>query len=41
MKPHHMSIADMPKAVNLLDEMPAPDDEVMAHPSCQLALPVA
>jgi hypothetical protein len=36
-----MSTVDMPKAVNLFDKMPVPDDEVMAHPSCQLALPVA
>jgi hypothetical protein len=40
-KPHRMSTADMPRAVNLFDEMPAPTKEVMAHPSCQLALPVA
>jgi hypothetical protein len=40
-KPLRMS---MPRAVNLFDEMPdhagAPTDEVMAHPSCQLPLPV-
>jgi hypothetical protein len=40
-KPHRMSTANMPRAVNLLDEMPVPDDEVMAHPTCQLALSVA
>jgi hypothetical protein len=33
-----MSTADMPRAVNLFDEMPTLDNEVMAHPSCQLAL---
>jgi hypothetical protein len=36
-----MSTADMPRELNLFDEMPVTDDEVMAHPSCQLALPVA
>jgi hypothetical protein len=40
-KAHRMSTADMPRAVNLFDEMLAPTEEVMAHPSCQLALPVA
>jgi hypothetical protein len=37
-KPRRMSTADMPRAVNLFDEMPTLDNEVMAHPSCQLAL---
>jgi hypothetical protein len=40
----HMSTADMPRAVNLFDEMPdhagAPTDVVMAHRTCQLPLPV-
>jgi hypothetical protein len=39
--PRRMSTADMPRAVNLFNEMPAPTNEVMAHPSCQLALSVA
>jgi hypothetical protein len=43
-KPRRMSTADMPRAVKLFDEMPghagAPADEVMAHPTCQLPLPV-
>jgi hypothetical protein len=37
-KPRRMSTADMPRAVNLFDEMPTLDNEVMAYPSCQLAL---
>jgi hypothetical protein len=40
-KPRRMSTTDMPRAVNLFDEMTAPTEEVMAHPFCQLALPVA
>jgi hypothetical protein len=40
-KPRRMSTADMPRVVNLFDEMAAPTDEVMAHSSCQLALSVA
>jgi hypothetical protein len=35
-----MSTADMPRAVNLFDKMPEHTEEVMAHPSSQLALPV-
>jgi hypothetical protein len=40
-KPCRMCNVDMPRVVNLFDEMPAPTEEVMAHLSCQLALPVA
>jgi hypothetical protein len=40
-KPRRMCTADMPRAVNLFYEMSAPTEEVMAHPSCQLALPAA
>jgi hypothetical protein len=36
-KPRRMCTANMTWAVNLFDEMSAPTDEVMAHPSCQLA----
>jgi hypothetical protein len=43
-KLHRISTADMPRAVNLFDDMPehaqAPTDEVMAHLTCQLSLPV-
>jgi hypothetical protein len=43
-KPRRMSTADMPRVVNMFDDMPdharAPADEVMAHPTCQLPLPV-
>jgi hypothetical protein len=44
-KPHRMSTANKPRAVNLFDEMlghaRVPTDEVMAHPSCKFPLPVA
>jgi hypothetical protein len=43
-KPRRISTTDMPRAVNLFDDMPeqarAPTEEVMAHPTCQLSLPV-
>jgi hypothetical protein len=37
-KPCCMSTADMPRAVNLFSKMPAPDDEVMAHPSFSIGI---
>jgi hypothetical protein len=43
-KPRRISTVNMPRVVNLFDDMPeharAPTDEVMAHPTCQLSLPV-
>jgi hypothetical protein len=43
-KPRRISTADMPRAVKLFDNMPeqalVPTEEVIAHPTCQLSLPV-
>jgi hypothetical protein len=41
-KPRRISTIDVPRTINLFDDMPeqarAPTKEVMAHPTCQLSL---